>query len=403
MFASPNSLAVLTLLTVPLAAEEPQVAEVSKLAEAKAGEVALLDQWEGDEVFPAGSVGVRQGPRGAVDCVSAWLEHERAAISADDGGTGWGKLDILVCPNGERGKDAYGANNFTFVSARFVAEVTQDVQAAFAITRSYLGGHSQGGFVTYSVLMHYPDLFDGAFPMAGDCWLQNEPNLWESKPEVVAKQKKIAIGVIHGQADPVVRFSQGEHAHGVFLAMGYPKLRFFRPKNLGHQFALSPVPEALAWLDAMTGLNPKQSLKLAEGWLQNNEPGWAYQTALAIQQQDKENAAARKIIAAVETQATQAAEKMQESLASKPAREWLPQWYEFRRQFGATAAARELLARYNAARNREREKGRELFRTALSLGRQKKNDDRNDTLQQILQEAPHTYHAWYALDWLKEK
>ena len=141
----------------------------------------------------------------------------------------WAADDILVCPNGEKGEDAYGANNFTFSSANHIAAITKKVQATFEVSHTYVGGHSQGGFVTYSTIMHYPDLFDGAMPMAGDCWMQNEPNLWATKPKVMAKQKRIAIAVIHGQADPVVKFSQGQHAYGVFLAMGYPKLRLFAP------------------------------------------------------------------------------------------------------------------------------------------------------------------------------
>ena len=100
----------------------------------------------------------------------------------------WCRDDILVCPNGEKGSDPFGGNNFTFGSAKFVADVVKEVTGEFKATRVYLGGHSQGGFVTYSALMHYPDLFHGAFPMAGDCWSQNDPNLWENKPEMMAKQ-----------------------------------------------------------------------------------------------------------------------------------------------------------------------------------------------------------------------
>lgn len=194
----------------------------------------------------------------------------------------WASGDIIVCPNGEKGDDPYGGNNFTFESAPYVADVTRQVKDAFNITRAYIGGHSQGGFVTYSVIMQYPDLYAGAFPMAGDCWMQNEPNLWEDDPPMLEKQRRIAIAVIHGRSDPVVSFSQGEHAYDVFLAMAYPKLRFFAPEKLGHEFMLSPVPEALEWLDAMVGANPAAALPLCARWLAEEEYGWAAEAAGAL-------------------------------------------------------------------------------------------------------------------------
>ena len=44
-----------------------------------------------------------------------------------------------------------------------VADVTEEVQKAFKVTITYVGGHSQGAFLTYSVILNYPDLFRGAF------------------------------------------------------------------------------------------------------------------------------------------------------------------------------------------------------------------------------------------------
>jgi predicted esterase len=132
----------------------------------------------------------------------------------------WCEGDLLCCLNGENGTDPFGQNNFGFGSAPLVAEVTEEVQKAFKTRITYIGGHSQGAFLTYSVILNYPDLYRGAFLMAGDCWIQNEPNLWEDKPDILRKQKEIPIAVIHGRADPVVAFSQGEHAYDCFRAMG---------------------------------------------------------------------------------------------------------------------------------------------------------------------------------------
>ena len=396
----------IVLLNIPLLARDPKVDEIDGPTEARPGKVALLTSGKGMKYFlriPRGF----QKDKGARmilfmhgSNMNGWQYLETIEEKR------WCRDDILVCPNGEKGDATFGGNNYTFESAPYIKEIAESIRSAFKISRSYIGGHSQGGFVTYSVIMHYPDLFDGAFPMAGDCWMQNEPNLWETKPEMMAKQKEIAIAVIHGRADPIVNFSQGEHAYGVFLAMGYPKLRFFAPEKLGHQFGLSPVPEALEWLDAMTAHDPGEAMKMARDWFRVGEWGWVNQSARAVianrESDSRTLATAKNAIAAVEKEALEAAAKMRESITSKPAREWLPEWFEFRRQFGASDAAKDLVEKYQSAREKERQEGAALFRKASGQRRAGDKSAMKETLDELLEKAPHSFHAWYALEWTKE-
>lgn len=317
----------------------------------------------------------------------------------------WCLDDILVCPNGEQGSDPHGKNNFTFDSAPLVAAVTREVKQAFKVDRAFVGGHSQGGFLTYSVILLFPDLFQGAFPMAGDCWMQNEPNLWETQSDVLAKQKQIAIAVIHGKADPVVQFSQGEHAHAVFLAMGYPRLRFFAPENLGHQFMLSPVPEAIEWLDAMVGPDAKQRLRLASGWVKAKEWGWAFEAAKGVAELKKAPAEAKKQARAAQKIVEEAAGKelkgMVEAMAKEPPEKWIPRWYEFRRQFGRTDAAGALVKKYEDDRAAQRAAAKRLLSEARECFKGNDKDGGKTKLRELLQSAPAAYEAYYALEWLK--
>jgi poly(3-hydroxybutyrate) depolymerase len=317
----------------------------------------------------------------------------------------WANDAILCCPNGETGKgDPYGANNFTFQSAPYVAGITEDVQKDFKTTVTYVGGHSQGGFLTYSVIMHFPELYHGALPMAGDCWMQNEPNLWEDDAKKMEQQKRIAIAVIHGRADPVVKFSQGEHAYDVFRAMGYPKLRFFAPERLGHQFMLSPVDDALAWLDAMNGLEEKDSFKLTSKWLKDDEYGWAFQAAEALAAADKSaRTKARKILDRCEKEAAKAATKMRESMKKEPPAAWIPKWLEFWRVHGATKGAAKLVKRYLKDRDKQSRDGARIFGEARGLFRSGNKAEGRDVLKRLLEEAPCTFHAYYAWKWLQEE
>src|SRR5579862_2034075 len=295
----------------------------------------------------------------------------------------WCDDDILCCPNGENGSDPFGANNFGFESAPLVADVTEEVQKAFKSTITYVGGHSQGAFLTYSVILNYPDLYRGAFPMAGDCWMQNEPNLWEDKPEVMKKQKEIAIAVIHGKADPAVPFSQGEHAYDCFRAMGWTKLRFFAPAKLNHMFMLAPIDEAIDWLDTMNGRNESKSRTLAAAWAKDGEWGWVWSAGKAM----KSGAPLQK---AAEDAAAKAAPAMIDGLNKAKPADWIPKWAEFWRIYGDSAAAKPLVAKYLELRDKQRQTAIQLFNESQVLFRSDKSADAYKALEKLRDEAPYT-------------
>ncbi|MEM7260374.1 MAG: hypothetical protein AAF488_00185 [Planctomycetota bacterium] len=397
-------LLVAWVLTAPNPTEEIPIAASPR--EVEPGQTRLLTSGKGMRYFlrvPA-SYDAKKGARVVVFMHGSNMNGLTYLRSFE--AKRWAADAILVCPNGETGDQTYGANNFTFGSAPFVAEVTEEVLSAFRSTRVYIGGHSQGGFVTYSVIMHYPDLFHGAFPMAGDCWSQNEPNLWETKPDLVAKQKKIAIAVIHGQADPVVAFSQGQHAFDVFNVMGYPKLRLFAPKHLGHQFMLSPVAEALEWLDAVTGLAPDRATKLASRWVSEGEWGWVTAVAAATGKAKLSKASSRKrkaMIKNAEKAAKKALKGVAKRMEGRPAREWLPLAYEYRRLFGSTKAARKFVNRFDRVRAEQRQLGETLFSEARGHFQNSAQAEGYTKLERLLAEAPYSYYAYYALSWLDQR
>ena len=308
----------------------------------------------------------------------------------------WCEEDILCCPNGEAGTDPFGPNNFGFDSGPAVAEVTEEVQKAFKTPVTYVGGHSQGAFLTYNVILNYPDLYRGAFPMAGDCWMHNEPNLWEDKPDVLKKQKEIAIAVIHGKADPIVAFSQGEHAYDCFRAMGWTKLRLFAPRDLNHMFMQAPIGEAIEWLDAMNGVNARKSVNLAAKWAKEGEWGWAWNTATASK------SGGTALEKSAEAAAAKAVPAMMAALKGKPGA-WIPKWVEFWRVHGATNAAKSIVADYLKLRDEQRGAAVRLFNESQVLFRSQKRDDGFRTLEKLRDEGPYTYQGYFAWKWLSEK
>ena len=308
----------------------------------------------------------------------------------------WADDAILLCPNGEQGTDPYGANNFSFGSGPLVADATEQVKKAFKTTVAYCGGHSQGGFLTYSVILNFPELFQGAMPMAGDCWMQNEPNLWEDKPDVLEKQRRIAIAVVHAPDDPVVDFSQGQHAYDCFRAMGWQRLRLFAPKGAQHMFMVYPVEEILEWLDAMCGQVPRREAGLVAKWGGEGEWGWALETARRSPLQKP------TLVPEAEPAATKAVAAMKEAMKGK-AVDWVPKWLEFWRIHGATLAAKPLVTTYLDRRAKQSSDGQKLFGEARGLFQQQKKDEAYKALEKLLAEAPCTYEAMYAWRWLSEK
>jgi pimeloyl-ACP methyl ester carboxylesterase len=308
----------------------------------------------------------------------------------------WCADDILCCPNGETGPDPFGQRNFGFGSGPAVADVTDEVQKAFKTTVTYLGGHSQGAFLTYNVILNHPDRFHGAFPMAGDCWIQNEPNLWQDKPQVLARQKQIAIAVIHGKSDPVVKFSQGEHAYDCFRAMGWTRLRLFAPDNLNHMFMLAPIDEALEWLDAMNGQDPKRSQVLAAKWAKAGDWGWASTAAKAAKPP------AAGIVRSADDAAGKAIPAITEALKREPA-EWIPQWLEFWRVHGEASPAAPVVARYMEQRSKQRATAARLFSQAPMHFKANAKDEAFRVLESLQREAPFSYEAVFATEWLKDR
>lgn len=390
------ALAFTAMLSPAMAAKEEKVLEVDAPAKVKPGTTGLLKAaGKGMRYFLR--VPKRYDPnRGARLIVFLHgssmngLDYLRSFEAKK-----WCEDDILCCPNGENGNDPFGQCNFGFESGPLVADVTEEVQKALKVTITYVGGHSQGAFLTYSVILNYPDLYRGAFPMAGDCWMQNEPNLWEDKPDVLKKQREIPIAVIHGQADPVVAYSQGEHAYDCFRAMGWTKLRLFAPKNLNHMFMLAPIDEAIEWLDAMNGrIDPKLSV-LSAKWSREGEWGW-------IGAAGRASKSGTMLARAAEDAATKAVPAITTALKGKPA-DWIPKWIEFWRIYGDTNAAKSLVTAYLAARATQRDAAAKLFNEAQGDFRASKKDEAYKVLEKLRDESPNTYQGYFAWKWLSEK
>lgn len=257
---------------------------------------------------------------------------------------------ILIGIDGETGSKE-GGHNYTFNSAKFVVEAYDEIVKTLKVTKAFIGGHSQGGYVTFSVIMEYPEKFAGAVPVSGGLWMQCEPEAY--KPEAQERQKKTALAIVHGRADPVVDFSLAESAHFSYVDAAYPMVRLFDPAGGDHRFALLPVKEALEWCDAVTQADPKRLAGVAQFMLQQKryrDASWAGQRAKAA-----------TVLKGVDTAAAAAAKPLAAKVAKAKDDSWVKDFWAFRQEFQFAAAAKPLLEAYAKLRAEHARPGEELF------------------------------------------
>jgi predicted esterase len=90
-------------------------------------------------------------------------------------------------------------------SLALVSEAMTELKEVYPISHSFVGGHSQGGFLTYSLLMNFPETMAGAFPISCGVIFQCEPDAYDDK--LLRKtQRAVPLTIVHGKNDPAVSF-----------------------------------------------------------------------------------------------------------------------------------------------------------------------------------------------------
>ncbi len=155
------------------------------------------------------------------------------------------------------GRSTYQGYPFTDRESPYlVTNVIDELSDWLNFDRVFVGGHSQGGYLTYILHMHFAEKLAGTFPMAGGLVIQAEPDVFEDE-DLLAAQRNTPMAIVHGQQDQVVRFSTGQYIYNRFLSHEFPRVKFFNP-NLGHPYDFLPVGDVIAWLDVMSTHDPKQ-------------------------------------------------------------------------------------------------------------------------------------------------
>jgi poly(3-hydroxybutyrate) depolymerase len=229
-----------------------------------------------------------------------------------------------------------------------VAEVIAEIKQQVRVTKLFLGGHSQGGYLAYVCLMNYPELFAGGFPMSGGMIIQAEPDAFENA-QLRARQRQLAIIVVHGRDDEQVLPEMAESAFESLVDGGFPTIRLLLQEKTSHAFMSLPVDQAVRWLEDMTSGQPQALVEVAEKAMQRKdyrEASAALARAARADVGGKHAARIKPLRDKVESLATDAARPLTAAMRQRKGDAWVADFVAFRKQFESTESAKPIIARY---------------------------------------------------------
>jgi predicted esterase len=304
---------------------------------------------------------------------------------------------IILGINGEQPsslggkKDEEPAFNYTYVdfvgkstfkgfpgtdreSPALVCESLAELRKVYPIDRYFVGGHSQGGFLTYSLLMNYPEQFAGAFPISAGVIFQCEPSAFTGEKIKVA-QRAVPLVIVHGKQDPNVNFSAGQHAATLFGESNWPAFRFIADNSgAGHRFGLLPIDKAIRWLEALSSDDPNRLLDFAEQSFKEKH----YRDAFAALKRARERTPADashdrldQVTKKLDAAAQPGAAKFLAKIRENKDKTWIDGFLTYRDDFEFAPAAGEVMQTFNTLRAEHEDPAKQALdgaRTAFQNG-----------------------------------
>ncbi len=291
-------------------------------------------------------------------------------------------------------------------SPALVREALDELKGVYPVKHYFVGGHSQGGFLTYSLLMNSPEAIAGGFPVSAGVIFQCEPSAY-ADPALKAAQRAVPLAIVHGKNDPMIPFeSGGSYAYGLFLDAGWPAIRLFDDDTAAHMFARLPVGPAIRWLEVMTSENPIALLEFAEHRLKER----GYRDAIAAVRRARSRsldpqAKARldDLLAAVNAEAAQKARTYVEAIRAVKDHSWVDGFLAFRDEFEFADGAADAMAAFNDLRARHEQPAARLMGEARSLFQQGRRDDGFAKAKEVVDKFYAAPSYRLARKWLAER
>ncbi len=303
---------------------------------------------------------------------------------------------ILLGINGETASDASDSPRFNYTYVNYVGrskfggypgtdrespalmnEAMAELKKVYPIAHYLVGGHSQGGFLTYSLLMNFPEAIAGAFPVSCGVIFQCEPDAYADQT-LRRAQRAVPLAIVHGKTDPIVGFTMGQYAATLFGESDWQAIRFFTDDNAMHMFGRLPVGPAIRWLETSASSDPAVLLEFAAKRLEQG----GYRDAisalnragtLSLDQAQKHRA--EELGRAVEAKAKAGAGKYLPLIREAKDGAWIDGFLAYRDDFEFSPAAHELMAAFTELRAKHEEPAKKAFAEARGLFQQGKQNE----------------------------
>lgn len=283
-------------------------------------------------------------------------------------------------------------------SPALLKELVEQLKAELKLRRVFVGGHSQGAFLTYSTFMYFPELFDGAFPVAGGLIVQAEPGAFNDEAIRQAQRSK-PIAIVHGSTDSTVKYSVSESALASFREEQFPMVRLFSHDTAGHRFMFLPIDQAIRWLEEMSGDDPEKLMDAAEDRLADGrfrEACALVQRAKRLSEQGQPSAErAERMLAELGTLAATQAVGLLERIRQNETGAWVDDFLEFQVSFGLLDESSEVLESYDQLRSEHQPKADALYK-------QSKADYQAGRIDEAYAKYQEVVDSYYASSWYRK-
>jgi predicted esterase len=290
-------------------------------------------------------------------------------------------------------------------SPALVREAMDELKRVYPFGHYFVGGHSQGGFLTYSILMNSPEAIAGAFPVSAAVIFQCEPTAYAD--EAIKKaQRSVPLAIVHGKNDPMVPFEGGSYATALFRDAGWPAIRFFADDNAAHMFARLPVGQAIRWLEVMNSKDPKVLLDFAELRLKDSGTRDAIAAikrvqGLAFDEQSKTRLG--HLSDAIDSQAGPKARAYLEAIQANKDNSWVDGFLTFREEFEFANAASSAMIAFEALRAKHNPLAQKAMGEARSFFQQGRRDEGFAKAKEVVEKYYASSSYRLAKKWVAER
>jgi predicted esterase len=272
-------------------------------------------------------------------------------------------------------------------SPALVSEAMAELKEIYPISHFLVGGHSQGGFLTYSLLMNFPESMAGAFPISCGVIFQCEPDAYDD--ETLRKtQRAVPLAIVHGKNDPAMGFSMGQYAATLFGEADWTAIRFLPDDTAGHMFGRLPVGAAIRWLESHASSDPPSLINFAASQLSKKDfrdAIAAVRRARTLKLDEDQKRQLDELTRSINTQVSVGAAKYLPLIHQAKDSSWIDDFLSFRDDFEFAGVAHEVMATFTELRARHQDPAKKAFDEARQLFQQGKQDEGYAKYREIIE------------------